>query len=188
MRGKVVKVRRRDMGRVCLLFIGKKRSDVLHELRSLQQNVPTNYCLFRLHYLHIIRVSGVCEFYGTGSYRTGDAKMRDMKLRDMKMRHHVAGAENARHENAGHENARNEIVWNTACCIGLSIAEQDVDFQLLTFFLHLHKLCCQLCCQLCCTDYIFIIRFYSSYICHLKYLKNNNRQKVTPALKNRFRH
>ena len=32
------------------------------------------------------------------------------------------------------------------------------------------KLCCQLCCQLCCTDYIFIIRFYSSYICHLKYL------------------
>ena len=64
-----------------------------------------------------------------------------------------------RDEIAGHENARNAIVWNTACCIGLSIAEQDVDFQLLTFFLHLHKLCCQLCCQLCCTDYIFIIRF-----------------------------
>jgi len=35
-------------------------------------------------------------------------------------------------------------------------------------FLHLHKLCSQLCCQLCCTDYIFIIRFYSAYICHLK--------------------
>ena len=49
-----------------------------------------------------------------------------------------------------------------------------------TFFLHLHKLCCQLCCQLSCTDYMFIIQFYSSYICHLK---NNNRQNVTPALK-----
>ena len=53
----------------------------------------------------------------------GTLKTRDMKLRDMKMRHHVAGVENARHENA-----RNAIVWNTACCIGLSIAEQDVDF------------------------------------------------------------
>ena len=62
--------------------------------------------------------------------------MRDMKLRDMKMRHHVAGVENARHEsaapeckggNARHENARNAIVgpWNTACCICLSIAEQE---------------------------------------------------------------
>jgi len=37
----------------------------------------------------------------------------------MKMRHNVAGVENARHENA-----RNAIVWNTACCICLSIAEQ----------------------------------------------------------------
>jgi len=37
----------------------------------------------------------------------------------MKMRHHVAGVENARHENA-----RNAIVWNTACSICLSIAEQ----------------------------------------------------------------
>ena len=46
--------------------------------------------------------------------------MRDMKLRDMKMRHHVAGVENARHENA-----RNAIVWNTACSICLSIAEQE---------------------------------------------------------------
>ena len=46
--------------------------------------------------------------------------MRDMKLRDMKMRHHVAGVENARHENA-----KNTIVWNTACCICLSIAEQE---------------------------------------------------------------
>ena len=43
--------------------------------------------------------------------------MRDMKLWDMKMRHHVAGVENVRHENA--------IVWNTACCICLSIAEQE---------------------------------------------------------------
>ena len=50
----------------------------------------------------------------------------------------------------------------------LEQSSNDVDFQLLTFFLHLHKLCCQLCCQLCCTDYIFIIQFYSSYICHLK--------------------
>ena len=50
----------------------------------------------------------------------GTLKMRDMKLRDMKMRHHVAVVENARHENA-----RNAIVWNTACCIGLSIAEWE---------------------------------------------------------------
>ena len=64
----------------------------------------------------------------------GTVKMRDMKLRDMKMRHHVAGVEmrdmNLRHqiarvENARHENARNAIVWNTACCICLSIAEQE---------------------------------------------------------------
>ena len=47
-------------------------------------------------------------------------KMRDMKLRDMKMRHRIAAVENARHENA-----RNAIVWNTACCICLSIAEQE---------------------------------------------------------------
>ena len=46
--------------------------------------------------------------------------MRDMKLRDMKMRH-----QNARVENARHENARNTKVWNTACCICLSIAEQE---------------------------------------------------------------
>ena len=104
----------------------------------------------------------------------------------------MGDAENARHEIAGHENARNAIVWNTACCICLSTAEQecmsrqerapdfavikvqsshDVDFQQLTFCLHLHKLCCQLCCQLCCTDYIFIIRFYSAYICHLEIKK-----------------
>ena len=50
----------------------------------------------------------------------GTLKMRDMNLRDMKMRHHVAGVENARHENA-----RNAIVWNTECCICLSIAEQE---------------------------------------------------------------
>ena len=50
----------------------------------------------------------------------GTLKMRDMKLRDMKMLHHVAGVESARHENA-----RNAIVWNTACCICLSIAEQE---------------------------------------------------------------
>ena len=65
----------------------------------------------------------------------------------------------------------------------LEQSSHDVDFQLLTSVLYLHKLCCQLCCQLCCTDYIFIIRFYSAYICHPKI---NNRQNVTPALKNRF--
>ena len=35
-------------------------------------------------------------------------------------RNNVAGVENARHENA-----RNAVVWNTACCICLSIAEQE---------------------------------------------------------------
>jgi len=50
----------------------------------------------------------------------GTLKMRDMKLRDMKMRH-----QNARVENARHENERNAKVWNTACCICLSIAEQE---------------------------------------------------------------
>ena len=34
--------------------------------------------------------------------------------------HHSTDAENARHENA-----RNVIVWNTACCICMSIAEQE---------------------------------------------------------------
>jgi len=61
----------------------------------------------------------------------------------------------------------------------LEQSSHDVDFQLLTFFLHLHKLCCQLCSQLCCTDYIFIIQFYSSYICHLK----NNRRTLRLRLK-----
>ena len=60
--------------------------------------------------------------------------MRDMNLQDMKMRHHVAGVENERHEIAAptcrveiarHENARNVIVWNTECCICLSIADQE---------------------------------------------------------------
>jgi len=37
----------------------------------------------------------------------------------------MGDAENARHEIAGHENARNAIVWNTACCICLSTAEQE---------------------------------------------------------------
>ena len=45
----------------------------------------------------------------------GTLKMRDMKLRDIKMRH----------QNARVENARNAKVWNTACCICLSIAEQE---------------------------------------------------------------
>ena len=41
-------------------------------------------------------------------------------MRDMNFRHQVAGVENARHENA-----RNAKVWNTTCCICLSIAEQE---------------------------------------------------------------
>jgi len=56
----------------------------------------------------------------TATHTNGTLKMRDMKLRDMKMRHHFAGVENARHENA-----RKAIAWNTACCICLSIAEQE---------------------------------------------------------------
>jgi len=59
-------------------------------------------------------------FVKTARLLLGTLKMRDMNLRDMKMRHHVAGVENARHENA-----RNAIVWNTGCCICLSIAEQE---------------------------------------------------------------
>jgi len=38
----------------------------------------------------------------------------------MNLRHQLAGV-----ENAGHENEGNAIVWNTECCICLSIAEQD---------------------------------------------------------------
>ena len=67
----------------------------------------------------------------------------------------------------------------------LERSSHDVEFQLLTFVLHLHKLCCQLCCQLCCTDYVFIIQLYLSYR-YTWHLKNNNWQNVTPALKNRF--
>ena len=52
--------------------------------------------------------------------KLGTMKMRDMKMRDMNLRHQIAGVENARHENA-----RNAIVWNTACCICQSIAEQE---------------------------------------------------------------
>ena len=87
----------------CLPFVYRKekvrcfaRSSVVITKRSL----PTVYCLFRLHYLHIIRVSGVCEFYGTGSYRTGDAT-------------------NARHEIAGHENA-------APCCRGWKMRDMKM--------------------------------------------------------------
>jgi len=38
----------------------------------------------------------------------------------MKMQDQLAGV-----ENAGNENEGNVIVWNTECCICLSIAEQD---------------------------------------------------------------
>ena len=41
-------------------------------------------------------------------------------MRDMNLRHQLARVEIARHENA-----RNAIVWNTECCICLSIAEQE---------------------------------------------------------------
>jgi len=44
-------------------------------------------------------------------------------------RHELVGHENAapccRGGNARHENARNAIVWNTECCICLSIADQE---------------------------------------------------------------
>jgi len=41
-------------------------------------------------------------------------------MRDMNLRHQLARVEIARHENA-----RNSIVWNTECCICLSIANQE---------------------------------------------------------------
>ena len=41
-------------------------------------------------------------------------------MRDMNLRHQLARVEIGRHENA-----RNAIVWNTECCICLSIAEQE---------------------------------------------------------------
>ena len=49
---------------------------------------------------------------------------------DRETTEHSGDAESARHELAGHENARHEnarnaIVWNTKCCICLSIAEQE---------------------------------------------------------------
>jgi len=43
-----------------------------------------------------------------------------LKMRDMNLRHQFARVEIARYENA-----RNAIVWNTECCICLSIAEQE---------------------------------------------------------------
>ena len=53
-------------------------------------------------------------------------------MRDIKMRH-----QNARVENARHENARNAKVWNTACCICLSIAfTQVVLSAVLSIVLH----------------------------------------------------
>jgi len=41
-------------------------------------------------------------------------------MRDMNLRHQLARVDIARHENA-----RNATVWNTECCICLSIAEQE---------------------------------------------------------------
>ena len=50
----------------------------------------------------------------------GDAENARHEIAGHEMRHHVAGVENARHENA-----RNAIVWNTECCICLSITEKE---------------------------------------------------------------
>jgi len=47
-------------------------------------------------------------------------------MRDMNLRHQLARVEIARHENA-----RNATVWNTECCICLSIAEQECMSRLL---------------------------------------------------------
>ena len=46
--------------------------------------------------------------------------LQGWKMRDMNLRHRLARVEIARYENA-----RNAIVWNTECCICLSIAEQE---------------------------------------------------------------
>jgi len=121
----------------------------------------------------------------------GTLKMQDMKLRDMKMRHHVAGVENARHENAAPD-------CRGGKCETWKCEKRDsMEHRVLHMSVHcqagMHestrkrKLCCQLCCQLCCTDYILIIRFYSSYICHLKYLKTTTGRTLRLHL-NRFRH
>jgi len=117
----------------------------------------------------------------------GTLKMRDMKLRDTKKRHHVAGVENARHENAAPD-------CKGGKCETWKCEKRDsMEHRLLHMSVHcragMHestrkrKLCCQLCCQLRCTDYIFIIRFYSSYICHLKYLKTTTGRTLRRHLK-----
>ena len=46
--------------------------------------------------------------------------LQGWKMRNMNLRHQLARVDFARHENA-----RNAIVWNTECCICLSIAEQE---------------------------------------------------------------
>jgi len=48
------------------------------------------------------------------------AQSGTLKMRDMNLRHQLAMVEIARHKNS-----RNAIVWNTECCICLSIAEQE---------------------------------------------------------------
>ena len=57
---------------------------------------------------------GNCETWKCGTMLQG------WKIRDMNFRHQLARVEIARHENA-----RNAIVWNTECCIRLSIAEEE---------------------------------------------------------------
>jgi len=75
----------------------------------LSKSELSNYHISQLH----VHLYFVC--YDALYNPVGTLKMRDMNLQDMKMRHHVAGV----------ENARNAIVWNTECCICLSIAEQE---------------------------------------------------------------
>ena len=63
------------------------------------------------------------ELTATVDWRTSATEIArgTLKMRDMNLRHQIAGVENARRENA-----RNAKVWNTACCICLSIAFTQV--------------------------------------------------------------
>ena len=77
----------------------------------------------RIYVLSISSVAGIAAAVVVGNLRIGIEKKRietgRLKVRDMNLRHQLARVEIARHENA-----RNAIVWNTECCICLSIAEQ----------------------------------------------------------------
>ena len=60
-----------------------------------------------------------CETWTCGTWKCGTI-LQGWKMRDMNLRHQLARVEIARHENA-----RNAIIWNTECCICLSIAEHE---------------------------------------------------------------